>query len=98
MVARKSATKNDVNLFIMFVVYKFVVGLLSILCWRAAVPPYEETIIAMSSPNRVHITYGHKESADLRVAYSHTEAFALPLRSNKQQETYADMTICYLWR
>ncbi|HCT15949.1 MAG TPA: hypothetical protein DIW36_00785 [Ruminococcaceae bacterium] len=38
-------------------------------------------------------TYGHKESADLRVAYSHTEAFALPTKSNKQQEAYADMTL-----
>ena len=31
-----------------------------------------------------------------RVAYSQIEAFAMPLRSNKQQETYADMTAYYL--
>ena len=30
-----------------------------------------------------------------RVAYSLNEAFALPKESNKQQETYADMTIHY---
>ena len=37
--------------------------------------------------------YRHKKSADLRVAYSQQEAFALPTKSNKQQETYADMTL-----
>ena len=30
-----------------------------------------------------------------RVAYSQNEAFALPDKSNKQQETYADMTTYY---
>ena len=30
-----------------------------------------------------------------RVAYSQIEAFALPLRSNKQQETYAGMKTHY---
>ena len=30
-----------------------------------------------------------------RVAYSSTEVLALPLESNKQQETYADMTNCF---
>ena len=28
-----------------------------------------------------------------RVAHSQTEAFALPIESNKQQETYADITM-----
>ena len=36
----------------------------------------------------------NKEKRRPRVAYSSTEAFALPKGSNKQQETYADMTNC----
>ena len=40
----------------------------------------------------IHIyTYTHKKRRP-HVAYSSTEAFALPYNSNKQQETYADMT------
>ena len=34
----------------------------------------------------------HTKKRRPRVAYSQIEAFALPTESNKQQETYADMT------
>ncbi len=36
--------------------------------------------------------YTHTKSADLAIVYLQLEAFALPNSSNKQQETYADMT------
>jgi hypothetical protein len=36
--------------------------------------------------------YKDNKSADLAVDYSPIEVLALPLKSNKQQETYADMT------
>ena len=39
----------------------------------------------------------HTKKAQTSVGYSQTEAFALPLESNKQQETYADMTIYYTY-
>ena len=37
----------------------------------------------------------HTKKRRPRVAYSQIEAFALPLRSNKQQETYAGMKAYY---
>jgi len=41
---------------------------------------------------RAHVMHIHKKKRRPRVAHSQTEAFALPIESNKQQETYADMT------
>ena len=40
-------------------------------------------------------TYNIQRKRRPRVAYSQIEAFALPKQSNKQQETYADMTTYY---
>ena len=37
----------------------------------------------------------YKQKAQTSVGYSQTEAFALPLESNKQQETYASMKTRY---
>ena len=37
----------------------------------------------------------HTKKRRPRVAYLQIEAFALPLRSNKQQETYAGMKAYY---
>ena len=42
----------------------------------------------------IRVIYTHKKRRP-RVAYSQVEAFALPTKSNKQQETYADMTTHY---
>ena len=39
--------------------------------------------------------YKYTKKRRPRVAYSQVEAFALPTKSNKQQETYADMTTHY---
>lgn len=52
-------------------------------------------MVCMRIVNTLHIAYGHEKSADLHIAYPITEAFALPYRTNKQQETYADMTAYY---
>ncbi len=49
----------------------------------------EGSLFEMSSTSQ-HI---HIQKAQTSVAYSLTEAFALPLHLNKQQEAYADMAI-----
>ena len=48
----------------------------------------------ISPMGAIRVIHTHKKRRP-RVAYSQVEAFALPTKSNKQQETYADMTTHY---
>ena len=51
--------------------------------------------ISRISPIGVMGAKGTKIKAQTSVDYSPIEVFALPKQSNKQQETYADMTTHY---